>query len=756
MLRIDPAYLRAAREATTAAELHELLLNAIRLEHATVPPYLAAAYSLQSATNRDIRLAIETIAIEEMLHMAIAANVLNAVGGRPQFDRPDFVPAFPSRLPMNVGNSVVVGIKKFSKTLVSDVFMKIEEPETPLHFPVTEAATEFATIGAFYRALIDKIRELGQAIFTGDLSRQVVAGAGFPSHKLFAVTDVETAVRALERIVKDGEGTTTLPLDDENELAHYYRFEEIFRGKRLVRDPSVPEGFSFKNAAFPFDEAGVADFPDDPKAADYAEGSAARQQVDDFNRLYSDLLRRLQIAFDGQPAAITQTLELMGDLRFAARQLMSTTDPNTERRLGPTFEFMPAVQSPQTLHPTGGNAMGFPQDLSNVVVFKIHPTIGVARVSLNDDYYVFGKDPGEYKSNGLIKRQAVQFRVFAYGENHVGLGELTPEVMQSLGITSVWSARVANRKIARLENTPLSGTEFVISAEASSDDANSGRLVGSLPEFEEGDAIPLGQIASTGLFIPPKGGAYRKQAGTSIPRYPALSTTIADTTCDGSVTVRLTRDGQELPVLPACIVVAPQDFSPDTTESSTLLDYFKEKLNIPTNVQPGNLHNETARTIDEAALSPGTQDFNPGFEVCLPDSHRSEVVDVESVCYRPAQDPTLDPREIRVRYKSPGDAGPGAVPGQLTSGLCSPWQGDFTDCVGYWSEHLPETAFLDEDSSVQIKVFRKEYSDHSPGARQLNRSNGDEFERHVDKVGIIRLRNSKKTETERDLGDDIT
>src|SRR5262245_31932637 len=158
--------------------------------------------------------------------------------------------------------------------------------------------------------------------------------------------------------------------------------------------------------------------------------------------------------------------------------------------------------------------MAFPDDLSDVIVFKIHPAIGIARVSNNDDYYVFGQDPGSYKSNGLMKRQAVQFRVFAYGENHVGLGELTPKAMTALNITAVWSAKVANRKIALLKGVPLSGTDSVIRAEASSDDANKGQLVGSLPDFAEGAEIPMGQITDTGLFIPPTGQVFRKTLGT--------------------------------------------------------------------------------------------------------------------------------------------------------------------------------------------------------------------------------------------------
>jgi hypothetical protein len=156
--------------------------------------------------------------------------------------------------------------------------------------------------------------------------------------------------------------------------------------------------------------------------------------------------------------------------------------------------------------------MPFPNDLSDVVIFKIHPAIGIARVAKNDDYYVFGQDPRKYKSNGRMKRQAVQFKVFAYGDNHVGLGELTPQVMGNLGVTAVWSAKVANRKIARLAGTPLEGTDLVIAAQASSDDANSGQLVGSLPTFLEGSAITPWADHARWSFHSAKGRRLQKDA----------------------------------------------------------------------------------------------------------------------------------------------------------------------------------------------------------------------------------------------------
>lgn len=38
MLYINPKILAAAREATTAVELHELVKNVTRLEHTIIPP----------------------------------------------------------------------------------------------------------------------------------------------------------------------------------------------------------------------------------------------------------------------------------------------------------------------------------------------------------------------------------------------------------------------------------------------------------------------------------------------------------------------------------------------------------------------------------------------------------------------------------------------------------------------------------------------------------------------------------------------
>ena len=149
--------------------------------------------------------------------MTIAANVLLALGGQPVIDRPGFIPAYPSTLPMSIGDGLTVGLAKFSLDLVHDVFMKIEEPEPALEFPVAAAeaalatAPGYATIGEIYRAIIDKIVAFGDGAFTGDPGRQVVDARWFPADELFRITDVETARQALLLVVEEGEGTTQSP-----------------------------------------------------------------------------------------------------------------------------------------------------------------------------------------------------------------------------------------------------------------------------------------------------------------------------------------------------------------------------------------------------------------------------------------------------------------------------------------------------------------------------------------------------------------
>src|SRR6266550_2587762 len=84
---------------TSLASLREHLQWAIELEHATIPPYLCALYSIKPGRNLEAVEVISSVVVEEMLHLTLAANFLNAVGGRPRLAIPKMMPGYPRPLP---------------------------------------------------------------------------------------------------------------------------------------------------------------------------------------------------------------------------------------------------------------------------------------------------------------------------------------------------------------------------------------------------------------------------------------------------------------------------------------------------------------------------------------------------------------------------------------------------------------------------------------------------------------------------------
>jgi len=107
-------------------QLKEYLQAAVKLEHATIPPYLTAAYSAKIEKNKATMDIIRAVAKEEMLHLTLAANLLNAIGGQPDLVSPDFVPDYPAPLPTGQ-DDFTVGIERFSDSALR-IFFDIERP----------------------------------------------------------------------------------------------------------------------------------------------------------------------------------------------------------------------------------------------------------------------------------------------------------------------------------------------------------------------------------------------------------------------------------------------------------------------------------------------------------------------------------------------------------------------------------------------------------------------------------------------------
>jgi hypothetical protein len=352
MIRLRPELLQAEAGGHDArlAALRRKLQTAIELEHSTIPPYLYALYSIKEGRNPEVAGLLRSVVIQEMLHLSLDCNVLNAIGGRPKIDHPRFVPSYPGHLPGTVEDSLIVPLAPLSKQLLLDVFMVIEEPEHTVDG--TRPPDDGLTIGAFYAHIKDEIVALGEGgnIFTGDPKRQLATG--FPELQNPGVVDQASALAAIDLIVEQGEGSSTSPLDPEKELAHYYKYAEIYHGRKLIPNPDPAQAaktpWVFEGHRIEFDPAGVHPVIVNPSAESYRGKPRLRDLDQAFNAGYSDLLRKLHRVFNGQPDWLGPALLSMQNLKAQA-QLLMTQPIVPGQTAGPTFHYLPP-------HPAGAPA----------------------------------------------------------------------------------------------------------------------------------------------------------------------------------------------------------------------------------------------------------------------------------------------------------------------------------------------------------------------------------------------------------------
>lgn len=351
-------------DITTVDALRRQLHQAMRLEHATIPPYLTALYSLVDGENIAASQILRVVAVEEMLHLTLAANLLNAVGGHPDLTAPKFVPDYPSRLP-DGEKDFKVGLRAFGHETLG-CFLKIERPamaptseQRLVARPSADAADLFLThpedearsyysIGEFYEAiedgfifLEDEHRKKGKTIFTGDPKLQITSeyyysGGG----KLRPVVDLESACAAIRLIIGQGEGELRGIFGEEGELAHFYRFDQLTRERyykpfdhKPHDEPNNPTG---ENLHIKWNKV----YPIKPniKLKDFQEGSDLHTAALSFNKRYAEFLGFLTRAFNGEPGLLLQAVDRMFAFRDLINGLIRNPLPGTDWHAGPTFE----------------------------------------------------------------------------------------------------------------------------------------------------------------------------------------------------------------------------------------------------------------------------------------------------------------------------------------------------------------------------------------------------------------------------------
>jgi CDGSH-type Zn-finger protein/uncharacterized Fe-S cluster protein YjdI len=291
-------------------ELIYLLTEAAEFEHVVMCTYLYAQWSLKKDESEGItakekeaidrwRASIRSVALEEMLHLALVNNLLAAIGATPHMSRPEFPVRqgyFPSDLDFHLA--------PFNEQTMQH-FVFIEKPEGievkdgagfthESHYErvvgvdlLTPTARDYASQGHLYHGIARAIRnlanELGEeALFIGHGEAQL-SSAEFPLPGLFEISGVETAMKAIEEIVDQGEGA---PAHREN--SHYARFDSILQEYRALKQ-ARPEF----EAALPAAQNPVLTELVEDEHTTRVSNSLARHVVDLGNSIYVLMLQTL-------------------------------------------------------------------------------------------------------------------------------------------------------------------------------------------------------------------------------------------------------------------------------------------------------------------------------------------------------------------------------------------------------------------------------------------------------------------------------
>lgn len=243
-------------------ELRELMAHAIRIELSTIPPYATAAYTIAEAgqydsiapmtVNAEPLEVIRQVMLEEMLHMTLAANILNALGGHVVLNCATAIPSYPCHI-LPSGKGPKAHLRRFTKAQVH-AFREIERAPENFEKVRDGDCLKAETIGGFYYCVRKKLEALcrtypSKEIFIGDPAWQIG-----PEHywggggEVFPVTGERSAIRALKMIVEEGEGADLggragdgdlIPGIEEEDIAHFFKFNEILLSRYYRPDDRI-------------------------------------------------------------------------------------------------------------------------------------------------------------------------------------------------------------------------------------------------------------------------------------------------------------------------------------------------------------------------------------------------------------------------------------------------------------------------------------------------------------------------------------
>lgn len=316
--------------------LKRALQIAIQLELATLPPYLTASWTIKDE-NDPAYASIMEIWREEMGHFGLTCNLLVAIDGAPVVSGFGVVPKYPGPLPGGVLPNLMVTLRKLDRAQAK-LFMDIEYPQGgPLPVAFLAAGEEtFDSIGEFYDAILATFKKENPAL---KLDRQLTS-AGIGVTKIDTLTKVEEAVA---KIKLQGEGSRSSPEEMSGDLAHYYRFGEMYNEKVYAKSQAT--------GRWDYDPTQPLPLPVPWNMADIPEGGYRKADVPDaatwdlintFDQHYSAMLRLLQEAWlQGEQHILSTAIGEMRTMGAIARELVVRPRPDGAGNYGPCWRYVP-------------------------------------------------------------------------------------------------------------------------------------------------------------------------------------------------------------------------------------------------------------------------------------------------------------------------------------------------------------------------------------------------------------------------------
>ena len=304
-MRTRPGH-RDVAAITDLDQLRDALQTAIELEHSTIPPYLCALYSIPREQHRGRRADRER---------RDGGDAAPRPGGqraqrhrrRAAIESPDFVPRYPATLPHSDGR-IIVGLRpcrrrRWRRSGASSARAAAARGRESRATTRSASSTQASSSACSTSPPSETSSPATARQIAGNEHVYGMAGAPFAVHDLDSALGALADHRRPRRGHRPHDPRRRHALGEGSLLAHYYRFDEIAKGRRYL--PSDTPRTGPTGPPLPVDYDAVWPMRANPRVEDLPPAAKCGRSPTRPTAIYTDLLRCLHRGLNGEPSELT-------------------------------------------------------------------------------------------------------------------------------------------------------------------------------------------------------------------------------------------------------------------------------------------------------------------------------------------------------------------------------------------------------------------------------------------------------------------